>query len=323
MDKAPFYINLIADEMRQVDEVIARQLASEVPLVGQVATHIIQSGGKRLRPVLLLLMSQALQHASIHRHAMAAVIEFIHTATLLHDDVVDESTLRRGQKTANEVFGNAASVLVGDFLYSRAFQMMVDVGQMPVMQIVANATNVIAEGEVLQLMNMRDASLTQAQYLQVVESKTAKLFEASTRLPAVLAQLPSSVEASCAAYGRHLGVAFQIIDDVLDYEGDAKEWGKNLGDDLREGKVTLPMILALQSVGPYQKEQLLTAIQQEIPSDLGALVTIIQQSGALTQTRLIAEQHVKAALEAISSFADHPATAALKEIATASLVRRF
>jgi octaprenyl-diphosphate synthase len=224
---------LVAKDLAQVDEVIAKRLSSGVPLVGQVAQYIISAGGKRLRPVILLLTCGALGYQEAHKYSMAAVVEFIHTATLLHDDVVDESTLRRGRPTANENFGNPASVLVGDFLYSRAFQMMVDAGSMRIMQVLADATNVIAEGEVLQLMNMHDASLDEEAYLHVIRSKTAKLFEASARLAAILAKTSSELEEACADYGQALGTAFQVIDDVLDYEGNAAEMGKNLGDDLR------------------------------------------------------------------------------------------
>ena len=241
---------LVAPDMAEVDRLIARRLDSGVPLVGEVAHYIISAGGKRLRPVLLLLTCGALGYTGSQRHNLAAVVEFIHTATLLHDDVVDESTLRRGRPTANERFGNPASVLVGDFLYSRAFQMMVDAESMRVMQILSDATNVIAEGEVLQLMNMHDASLDEAGYLRVIRSKTAKLFEASARLGAILAGSPAPIEAACADYGQALGTAFQVIDDVLDYDGNAAEMGKNLGDDLREGKATLPLILAMQRGKP-------------------------------------------------------------------------
>ncbi|NDF06619.1 MAG: octaprenyl diphosphate synthase, partial [Betaproteobacteria bacterium] len=217
--------------MAAVDHLIGQRLSSSVPLVGQVAQHIISSGGKRLRPVLLLLMAGALGYKGDDHFKLAAVVEFIHTATLLHDDVVDDSGMRRGKATANALFGNPASVLVGDFLYSRAFQMMVECGEMRILDIVADATNVIAEGEVMQLMNMHDASLDQQGYLKVIRSKTAKLFEASTRLPAVLVKSSSKMEAACAAFGQALGTAFQVIDDVLDYDGDANTMGKNLGDD--------------------------------------------------------------------------------------------
>ncbi|MET0334392.1 MAG: polyprenyl synthetase family protein, partial [Rhizobacter sp.] len=235
-------VALIADDMHEVDRLIAQRLSSDVPLVGQVAQYIISAGGKRLRPALLLLMCGALENTSTQRFNLAAVIEFIHTATLLHDDVVDDSTLRRGRATANEAFGNPASVLVGDFLYSRAFQMMVEVENLRIMQTLAEATNVIAEGEVLQLVNMHDASLDEDGYLRVIRSKTAKLFEASARIAAILANSSPELERACADYGQALGTAFQVIDDVLDYDGTPAEMGKNLGDDLREGKCTLPLI---------------------------------------------------------------------------------
>jgi octaprenyl-diphosphate synthase len=251
-------LSLIADDMLEVDAVIAQRLGSGVPLVGQVSKYIISAGGKRLRPALLLLVSGALGYDSGAALHLAAVVEFIHTATLLHDDVVDESTLRRGRATANENFGNPASVLVGDFLYSRAFQMMLDANDMRIMAILADATNVIAEGEVLQLMNMHDASLDEAGYLRVIRSKTAKLFEASARLGAVLAGAPPALEEACAGYGQALGTAFQVIDDVLDYDGDAQEMGKNLGDDLREGKATLPLIAAMQRGSPAQRDLIRT-----------------------------------------------------------------
>ena len=231
-------LSIIEHDMREVDSVIAQRLHSDVPLVGSVSQHIISAGGKRLRPVLLLLCCGALGFTGKQRFNMAAVVEFIHTATLLHDDVVDESTLRRGFATANDTFGNPASVLVGDFLYSRAFQMMVDGQNMRIMEVLADATNTIAEGEVMQLMNMHNAELSEAGYLQVIRSKTAKLFEASARVGAILSGASPALESACADYGQALGTAFQVIDDVLDYAGDAKRMGKNLGDDLREGKAT-------------------------------------------------------------------------------------
>ena len=232
---------LIADDMREVDIVIAQRLTTSVPLIAQISQYIIAAGGKRLRPALLLLIAGALGHQGKNKYILAAVVELIHTATLLHDDVVDESTLRRGRATANETFGNPASVLVGDFLHTRSFQMMVEVGSMRVLQILSDATNVIAEGEVQQLINTHDASLNEAGYLHVIRSKTAQLFEASAQLAAVLAGATPEVEQACAAYGQALGTAFQIIDDVLDYTGNTQEMGKNLGDDLREGKCTLPL----------------------------------------------------------------------------------
>lgn len=308
--------------MLLVDDVIRERLHSEVALVGQVSQYIIQSGGKRLRPALLLLMCGALGHHNTHRHTLAAVVEFIHTATLLHDDVVDESTLRRGRDTANELFGNAASVLVGDFLYSRAFQMMVDAGDMRIMQILANATNVIAEGEVLQLMNMHDAQLTRDGYLHVIQSKTAKLFEASTRLAAVLGQCDTATEEACAAYGAALGTAFQIIDDVLDYEGEAQELGKNLGDDLREGKLTLPVICTLEHAQGAERDLIVHAIENGDLSQLARISALVKQHGGLTQARDVAQLQAQHAIAAIAGLPDNAYTQALRAIAESLLHRR-
>ena len=298
------------------------RLDSGVPLVGQVARYIISAGGKRLRPVLLLLTAGALGCRSEQRFNLAAVVEFIHTATLLHDDVVDESTLRRGRSTANEVFGNPASVLVGDFLYSRAFQMMVDAGNMRIMQILADATNVIAEGEVLQLMNMHDASLDEEGYLRVIRSKTAKLFEASARLGAVLADAPEHVEEACADYGQSLGTAFQVIDDVLDYAGDPAEMGKNLGDDLREGKATLPLILAMQRGTPEESSLVRGAIEQGDTEHLSQIGQIVQRTGALDGTRALAAQQAERAIAAAAQLPQNNYAASLIELAAQLLQRR-
>ena len=289
---------LVAADMAEVDRVIAARLDSGVPLVGEVARYIISAGGKRLRPVLLLLTCGALGHGGPQRHNLAAVVEFIHTATLLHDDVVDASTLRRGRPTANENFGNPASVLVGDFLYSRAFQMMVDANSMRVMQVLADATNVIAEGEVLQLMNMHDASLDEAGYLRVIRSKTAKLFEASARLGAILAGQPPHIEHACATYGQALGTAFQVIDDVLDYDGDSGEMGKNLGDDLREGKATLPLILAMERGTADQAATVRSAIETGSVEQLGEIADIVRHTGALQATRQAAACEAQRAIDA-------------------------
>ncbi len=308
--------------MREVDATIARRLDSGVPLVGEVARYIISSGGKRLRPVLLLLTCGALGCTSAQRFNLAAVVEFIHTATLLHDDVVDESTLRRGSATANEVFGNPASVLVGDFLYSRAFQMMVETGSMRVMEILADATNVIAEGEVLQLMNIRDASLDEDAYLRVIRSKTAKLFEASCRLAAVLAGSPPGLEAACAEYGQSLGTAFQVIDDVLDYDGDAGEMGKNLGDDLREGKVTLPLILAMRLGTPDEAATIRQAIETGSTTELAAIVTIVRRCGALEGTRTLAAAQARRAIDALRALPRNTYADSLLELPAQLLQRR-
>ncbi|TSE24501.1 Octaprenyl diphosphate synthase [Tepidimonas sediminis] len=291
-------LQLVAADMQAVDAVIRQRLTSDVPLVGQVAHYIIGAGGKRVRPALLLLMCGALGCTDARRHTLAAVVEFIHTATLLHDDVVDESTLRRGRDTANQVFGNAASVLVGDFLYSRAFQMMVDCGDMRIMRVLADATNVIAEGEVLQLMNMHDAALDEAAYLRVIRAKTAKLFEASARLAALLAGADEATEALCATYGQALGAAFQIVDDVLDYEGDAAQLGKNLGDDLREGKVTLPIICALRRCAPQQAALIRAAIEQGGSDRLNEILAIVRDSGGLAEARACAAAEAQRALDA-------------------------
>jgi octaprenyl-diphosphate synthase len=315
-------LSLITDDMREVDGVIARRLDSGVPLVGEVSRYIISAGGKRLRPALLLLVCGALGYRGPQRFNLAAVVEFIHTATLLHDDVVDESTLRRGRATANESFGNPASVLVGDFLYSRAFQMMLDAGQMRVMEILADATNVIAEGEVLQLMNMHDASLDQAAYLRVIRSKTAKLFEASARLGAVLAQADARVEQACADYGQALGTAFQVIDDVLDYDGDAGEMGKNLGDDLREGKATLPLIAAMGRGTAEQRRVVQDAIETGGVAELDRIVAIVKETGALTVTRDAAAAEARRAMEAARLLPLNPYSQGLLQLAAQLLQRR-
>ena len=313
---------LIADDMLAMDAVIARRLESNVPLVAQVSQYIIAAGGKRLRPALVLLMSGALGYQGPQRLNLAAVVEFIHTATLLHDDVVDESTLRRGRATANEVFGNPASVLVGDFLYSRAFQMMVEVGEMRIMETLAEATNVIAEGEVLQLMNMHDADLTEEGYLRVIRSKTAKLFEASARLAALLARSSDAVEEHCAAYGQALGTAFQVIDDVLDYDGDMLEMGKNLGDDLREGKVTLPLIIAMQRGTEAERLTIRQAIETGGTGQMTEIIAIVQQTGALQATRDAAAAEALRALNALQALPQNSYSHALEQLASQLLVRR-
>nr|WP_315244837.1 polyprenyl synthetase family protein [uncultured Albidiferax sp.] len=313
---------LIADDMREVDLVIAQRLASGVPLVGTVSQYIISAGGKRLRPAILLLMCGALGYTDRQRFNMAAVVEFIHTATLLHDDVVDESTLRRGRPTANEAFGNPASVLVGDFLYSRAFQMMVDAKDMRIMQILADATNVIAEGEVMQLVNMHDASLDEAAYLRVIRSKTAKLFEASARLAAILSHSSPEVEAACSAYGQALGTAFQVIDDVLDYDGDATEMGKNLGDDLREGKATLPLIAAMRRGSPEQCALIRSAIETGETERLDEIIAIVKSTGALDVTRQAAAAEAQRAVEATKHFQPNAYTDGLLQLAAQLLERR-
>ena len=275
----------MAPEMRRVDGVIQLRLASDVAMINQIAQYIISAGGKRIRPMLVLLFSRALGFDGPERFELAATVEFIHTATLLHDDVVDESALRRGRQTANALFGNAASVLVGDFVYSRAFQMMVSVNRMRVLEVLAEATNVIAEGEVLQLMNMHDPDLAVADYLRVIRFKTAKLFEASARLGAVLAETSSEVEESCAEFGRALGTAFQLVDDLLDYEGATEQLGKNVGDDLREGKPTLPLLIAMERGSASERALIRHAIEHGEIARLSEIVEIVRHTGAIAATR--------------------------------------
>ena len=285
----------IAADMQATDAVIRQRLSSDVVLIRQVAEYIIHSGGKRLRPALLLFVARACGHQGTAHHELAAVVEFIHTATLLHDDVVDESELRRGNRTANALFGNAASVLVGDFLYSRAFQMMVSVNDMRVMQVLADATNIISEGEVLQLMNCHNADVEVADYLRVIQYKTAKLFEAATRLGAMLGGVDAEQEARMAEFGMRLGTAFQLIDDVLDYSADEAETGKHLGDDLAEGKPTLPLIHAMQHGTPEQAQVVRNAIEQGGRDDFAAVLAAIQATGALEATRKVARAEAEAA----------------------------
>jgi octaprenyl-diphosphate synthase len=289
--------------MEAVNGVIRQRLHSEVSLVNQIAEYIISAGGKRIRPVLVLLLANAYGYEGVAHHELAAVVEFIHTATLLHDDVVDESSMRRGRQTANALFGNAASVLVGDFLYSRAFQMMVGLDDMRVMQILSDATNVIAEGEVLQLLNMHDPDVTQESYLKVIRSKTAKLFEAAAQLGALVAGANDAQVDAAGEYGRSLGTAFQLIDDVLDYAGDATEIGKNVGDDLREGKPTLPLIYLMEHGTPEQRELVRNCIENGDEQHFDAVLAAVTSSGALDYTRRAA---VVAAERATAAIADLP-----------------
>lgn len=312
---------LTATDRTAVDALIRDRLRSEVMLVNQVAEHIVAGGGKRLRPLVVLLAARAAGHAGDDHHLAAAIIEFIHTATLLHDDVVDESDLRRGRSTANALYGNAASVLVGDFLYSRSFQLMVELGRPTVMAVLADTTNRIAEGEVLQLMHVHNPDVDEAAYRRVIERKTAVLFEAAGRLGAILADAPDATADALARYGRELGFAFQIADDWLDYVADAGALGKNLGDDLAEGKATLPLIRALATVGASERETLRQALVDGDVSALPAVHRIIERSGALDYAHAAASVHAGAAIEALNALPDSPERDALAAIARYAIER--
>jgi octaprenyl-diphosphate synthase len=312
---------LMAEDMRQVDGVIQRRLASDVALIDQISHYIISAGGKRIRPMLVLLFSKALGFAGRERFELAATVEFIHTATLLHDDVVDESGLRRGRRTANALFGNAASVLVGDFVYSRAFQMMVAVDRMRVLDVLADATNVIAEGEVLQLMNMHDPDVSVEDYLRVIRFKTAKLFEASARLGAVLAEADTRIEEACASFGRSLGTAFQLVDDLLDYEGATEQLGKNVGDDLREGKPTLPLLIAMERGSAAERALVRDAIEHGEIARLADVVAIVRSTGALAATREAARKEADQARLALEALPESPYRDALLDLSVRSVER--
>lgn len=312
---------LAASEMAAMDALIRQRLASDVVLINQVAEYIIGAGGKRLRPMLLLLTAGALGHRSTDAHQLAAVVEFIHTSTLLHDDVVDESDLRRGRKTANAVWGNAASVLVGDFLYSRSFQLMVELERMDVQQLLANTTNTIAEGEVLQLLHVRNPDTNEAAYLRVIERKTAVLFAAATRLAALLAGADAATCDAMHRYGMALGYAFQIADDVLDYASDAETLGKNLGDDLAEGKATLPLIHAMQHSDAATQAVLRAAIQQGDTGALPQVMAAIHACGSLDYSRDCALRHARDAEAALAGLSDNDHVAALRGLAHYSVSR--
>jgi octaprenyl-diphosphate synthase len=311
---------LMHDDLKATDALILERLASDVVLINQIGHYIIHSGGKRLRPLLLLLAARACGYEGRQHHTLAAVIEFIHTSTLLHDDVVDESSVRRGRDTANEVWGNAASVLVGDFLYSRSFEMMVEPGDMRVMEILSEATNVIAEGEVLQLLNCHNPDVSINAYMDVIHRKTAKLFEAATRLGAVLAKQPQWEDA-LADYGRHVGAAFQLIDDALDYMADADTLGKNLGDDLAEGKPTLPLIYLMENGQPNEVAMVRRAIEEGGLDQLSEITRLIQTSGALDHTRLEAEKQADLARTALNDLPDSPIKQALNSLADLAVQR--
>jgi len=320
MENLPF-LRPIAADMARVDAAIRSRLDSDVALVRQVAEHIVAGGGKRLRPALLLLSAGAAGATGAARYELAAVVEFIHTATLLHDDVVDASDLRRGRRTANAVFSNAAAVLVGDFLYSRAFQMMVALDDMRVMRVLADATNTIAEGEVLQLMNCHDPDVDEARYLDVIHRKTAKLFEASARLGAILANAAPAIEQGLAEYGMRLGTAFQLIDDVLDYSGDEAAIGKSLGDDLAEGKPTLPLIRAIAGGGAHS-ERVRRAIVEGGRNDFARVLEAVRATGALEYARAVAGREAGGARDALAPLSPSEFKQSLLELASFSVTRK-
>ena len=309
--------------MQAVDTVIRLSLHSEVALINTIGEHIIGGGGKRLRPALVLLSAGLFKPINTQHHELAAIVEFIHTATLLHDDVVDESAMRHGKSTANHLFGNAGSVLVGDFLYSRAFQMMVKLQNMRVMHILSEATNIISEGEVLQLMNIHNADITEKEYLKVIHFKTAKLFEAATSLGAVISGANSSDEAALAQYGMRLGTAFQLIDDVLDLSGDVKHIGKNLGDDLAEGKPTLPLLIAMHRGNASEAVTIRNAIQHGGLDVLPAVLAAVNATDALHYVRDLAANEAKIGCEAIAHLPDSANKQALIDLAEFTVTRGF
>jgi octaprenyl-diphosphate synthase len=306
---------LVATDLAGVDAEIRRQLASDVLLVNQVADYIVGAGGKRLRPLLVVLAARAAGAQGTAQVPAAALIEFIHTATLLHDDVVDDSARRRGRETANETFGNPASVLVGDFLYSRAFQMMASLDSAAVIRVMADATNTIAAGEVMQLMNSGDPDTTEVRYMEVIYRKTARLFEAGAQIAAIIAGAPAPVEAALTRYGKHLGIAFQLIDDALDYRGDAEELGKNIGDDLAEGKPTLPLIHALRHAGAREAAMIRRAIEEGGTEEQLSIRTVIENTGGLDYTAELAGREVEKALAALADVPASPYRDALAGLA--------
>jgi len=314
-------ISLSAPDMKRVDSCIQESLESDVVLINQIANYIVASGGKRLRPMLHTLCAHACHYEGQNHIPLAAIIEFIHTATLLHDDIVDESDLRRGQASAHAVWGNAASVLVGDFLYSRSFQMMVGLDSMRVMEVLADTTNTIAEGEVQQLLNMGDPEVNEQRYLQVIENKTAKLFEAACSLAAIISEQPKEIEVAMARYGNRLGSAFQIADDVLDYKGEAETMGKNAGDDLAEGKPTLPLIIARERCNEKEREIIDTAIRNGGADDLNPVLAIIEKTDSISAAMEFARLHATEARDAIGILADTPWRHALELLADYSVYR--
>lgn len=316
-------VRLLVDaEMKSVDAHIIRHLRSDVSLINQLGGYIVNSGGKRLRPLLALLSAKACAYEGEGHIGLAAIVELIHTATLLHDDVVDDSKLRRNQETVNAIWGNEAAVLVGDFLYTRAFQMMVELGSMRIMDILAQATNTIAEGEVLQLLNCNDPDTTETSYMEVIHSKTAKLFEAATQIGAVLAGRPEAEERALAAYGMHAGTAFQLVDDVLDYQASADQMGKNVGDDLAEGKPTLPLIYAMREGNANQRKIIRAAIEHGGLEHLDEVLAAIESTGAIAYTGSVAQQEAQLAVSQLDVLPDSPYKEALASLARVAIERK-
>lgn len=315
--------DLTASDMARVNQVITDHLASDIVLINQLSHHIILSGGKRLRPILVILAARACGYSGENDALLAAVVEFIHTATLLHDDVVDDSDMRRGQETASNIWGNEAAVLVGDYLYSRAFQMMVKAGSMDIMRLLADTTNTIAQGEVQQLLNVNDAETSEDNYLNVIYGKTACLFEAATHIGAILANSDAATRQGFLDYGRHLGIAFQLIDDALDYTSNADELGKNVGDDLAEGKPTLPLIYIMQHGSEAQRDLVRSAIEQGSAEQFQEIHLAIQQSGALEYTLDAARKHAELARRAIAGNPDSVSRQALLFLADYAVERRY
>ena len=321
--QSQLFHRVVADDFAAVDEIIRQQLSSRVPLVEKIGDYIISAGGKRLRPLLVLLAGRALDYRQDDLRLLAAIIEFLHTSTLLHDDVVDMSGMRRGRSTANALWGNAPSVLVGDFLYARSFEMMVALGSMPVMRIISQATRVIAEGEVLQLSKVRDASTTEETYMEVIRGKTAMLFEASTHSAAVLAQASPEAAEALRRFGDNLGIAFQLVDDLLDYRGDAETLGKNVGDDLAEGKPTLPLIYTMREGTPEQAALVRQAIQKGGIEDLERIREAVEASGALDYTARLAREYADRAIECLRQLPDSEHRQAMEELTRFSVARTF
>lgn len=318
--KLPF-LTVVENDFGAVNQLILESLSSHVPLVEEISNYLIEAGGKRLRPILVLLSAKACGYQQTQHISLAAIIEFLHTAMLLHDDVVDASDLRRGRKTVNAAWGNPASVLVGDFLHSRAFEMMVEIGDMKVMQILSHATNTIAEGEVQQLTNIRNPRITEADYLQVISRKTAMLFEAASHSGAVLAHGTLEQQTALQAYGLHLGRAFQLVDDVLDYKGTADDMGKNIGDDLAEGKATLPLIVAMRDGEPNQADFVRQAILNGGVENLDRIAQIVEAAGGLKYTSELAVRETTAAIESLASLPDSPYKTAMLNLAEFSISR--